>query len=105
VSDVPHLAWPFRFEAASQALQTVEQDALEDVQQSVYAYLACPKGARPLNPDWGVEDPTFASYIDGAALAAEIEASEENRALVNINVFGPDGSGAATLDVYVDLPD
>lgn len=103
MADVPHLLWPFRM--GNRALLTVEQDALEDVQQSVYAYLSCPKGARPLNPDWGVDDPTFASEVDGEALAAEIEDSEEGRAEVTINVLGPQADGSTALDVYVDLPE
>jgi len=86
-------------------LTQVEQDTLPDVQQSVYAYLSCPKGARPLNPDWGVEDPTFSTTIDGEALAAELEASEDGRALVNVIVNGPSGEGRAVLDVFVDLPE
>ena len=99
--DVPHLAWPFRM--GGRQLAQVEQDSLEDVQQSVYAYLHCEKGARPLNPTWGVEDPTFSSTIDGAQLAAELEASEEGRAQVAVNVYGPDAAGRARLDVFVDL--
>lgn len=103
MADIPHLTWPFRM--AGQQLATVEQDSLEDVQQSVYAYLYCSKGARPLNPDWGVEDPTFTGVIDGPALAAELEQSEDGRAVVAVNVIGPGGDGRAQLDVYVDLPE
>lgn len=103
MADVPHLTWPFRM--GDRQLQTVEQDSLEDCQQSAYAYLYCPKGARPLNPDWGVEDPTFSTHRDGAALAAELEESEEGRYLAAVRVYGPDGDGRARLDVFVDLPE
>lgn len=103
MADVPHLAWPFRM--GVHQLEVVEQDSIEDCQQSAYAYLACPKGARPLNPDWGVEDPTFSSEVDGEALAAELEECEDGRFTAVVNVYGPEGTGRTRLDVFIDLPE
>lgn len=103
MADVPHLAWPFRFGARK--LVQVEQDSIEDVQQSVHAYLATPRGSRPLNPDFGVEDPTFGPGVDAGRLAAEIEASEDGRAAVVVTVAGPNGAGEQNVNVTVALPE
>src|SRR5213595_348582 len=103
MADVPHLAWPFRF--ASRRLVQVEQDSIEDVQQSVHAYLATQRGTRPLNPEFGVEDPTFGPGVDAARLAADIEASEDGRAAVTVTIAGPDAQGQQDVRVAVALPD
>lgn len=103
MADVPHLAWPFRL--AGNRLVQVEQDSLEDVQQSVYAYLATPLGSRPLSPDFGIDDPTFGPGLNGARLAADIEASEEGRAVVAVVIRGPDEFGQQQITVQVDLPE
>lgn len=98
--EVPHLAWPFRF--AGRRLAQVDQDSIEDVQQSVHAYLATPRGARPLNPEFGAEDPTFSPGLDADQLAADIEASEDGRASVSVTV---EGVGAQNVTVAVRLPE
>lgn len=103
MADVPHLAWPFRF--ANRKLVQVEQDSIEDLRQSVHAYLATPRGARPLNPDFGVEDPTFGPGLDAAQLAADIEASEDGRAAVTVTVDGPNERGRQDVTVRVALPE
>lgn len=98
---VPHLRWPFR--VASRRLAQVEQDGIENVEQSVYHYLACPRGTRPLNPDWGIEDPTFAPGFDSALVAREIEESEDGRAHVTIDATGPNRYGQMDVTVQVEL--
>lgn len=103
MADVPHLAWPFRFGARK--LVQVEQDSIEDLQQSVHAYLATPRGERPLNPEFGIEDPTFGPGVDSARLAADIEASEDGRAAVTVTITGPDGGGQQDVSVRVAIPD
>lgn len=100
--EVPHLAWPFRF--AGRRLAQVEQDSIEDLQQSVHAYLATPRGDRPLSPNFGAEDPTFGPGVDPVQLAADIEASEDERALVTITVT-PLRGGQQDVNVTVELPD
>lgn len=102
-ADVPHLAWPFRF--AGRRLVQVEQDSIEDLQQSVHAYLTTPRGTRPLNPDFGIEDPTFGPGINPTRLAADIEASEDNRALVTVTVTPLGGAGVQDVNVHVALPE
>lgn len=98
---VPHLAWPFR--VSGKRLATVEQDDLPDVTQNVYAYLATARGERPLSPDFGLEDPTFAPGFDGERIASEIMAAENGRAVVTVTSSPPDGSGRAAINVSVDL--
>jgi hypothetical protein len=100
---IPHLRWPFRF--VNRALADVEQDTIEDVEQSVHAYVTTPKGSRPLSPDFGVEDPTFSGSINAARLAAEIEESEDGRAVVDVQVRGPDENGRTSININVDLPE
>lgn len=101
MAEIPHLAWPFR--VAGGKLNQVEQDSIEDVKQSVYAYLATPKGSRPLNPDFGAEDPTFGPGVDPQKLAQDIEASEDGRAAVTVTVLGPDANGQQQVTIEVDL--
>lgn len=103
MAEVPHLAWPFRF--AGRKLVQVEQDSIEDVQQSVHAFLATPRGSRPLNPDFGIEDPTFGPGVNAARLAADIEASEDGRAAVTVTIGGPGASGVQDVNVTVELPE
>lgn len=101
--EVPHLRWPFRYDRAARRFVTVEQDSLDDVEQSVYAYLATTRGERPLSPDFGLDDPTFGPGVDTAAIAAEIMDSEDGRADVTITTGGIDGSGRAQIVVTVAL--
>lgn len=99
VTTATHLAWPFRMGLRS--LQTVEQDSLDDLQQSVHAYLATPRGSRPLNPTFGLDDPTFGPGIDPARLASDIEASEGGRSDVSVTIDGPGAGGAQSVRVTV----
>src|SRR5690606_15301925 len=98
---VPHLAYPLR-RAASGALAVVEQDTLADVRQCVHLLARTPRGARPLAPDIGVEDPTFGGGVDPLALAGDLE-SWEPRAAVRVEADGPGGDGAQRVRVHVDL--
>ena len=101
MAEIPHLAWPFR--AAGPTLAQVEQDSIEDVQQSVRSYLATEKGERPLSPDFGLDDPTFGPDVNTARLAADIVNSEDGRADVTITKTGPDGNGRMSITVAVDV--
>lgn len=100
--DIPHLAWPFVYEPANQRLGQVDQDSQEDLEQSVHAYLVTPRGSRPLNPDFGIEDPTFGPGFDAARLERDIEDSEDSRADVSITLVGPDEQGKQQITVVVD---
>jgi hypothetical protein len=83
-------------------LAQVEQDSVEDVQQCVYSYLHTVRGERPLSPDFGVEDPTFASLVSPVRLEADIEEAED-RANVTVTVTPIDGSGRTNISVSVEL--
>jgi hypothetical protein len=98
--DVPHLAWPFRLDGSR--FRQVEQDSLEDVTQAVHAVAVTPRGARPLAPDVGVDDPTFGPGIVPARLAADLEAAHP-LAVVAVDVGEPDAAGVQQVTVHVDL--
>lgn len=100
--EIPHLAWPFRYDPAARRLMQVEQDAIEDLEQSVRAYLTTPRGSRPLSPDFGIDDPTFGPGIDPTRLAADIEAAEDGRATVSITTTGPDENGRQNVLIEVE---
>jgi hypothetical protein len=100
--DIPHLKWPFAYERGAKRLGQVDQDSIEDLEQSVHAYMVIPRGSRPLNPDFGMEDPTFGPGIDPAKLAREIEDSEDGRASVSITVTGPNEQGQQQVLVEVE---
>lgn len=101
MADVPHLAWPFRL--AGHRLAQVEQNSIEDVQQSVQSYLSTVRGERPLSPDFGLEDPTFGPGVDTDRLAQEIMDSEDGRADVVVETAGPDVLGHQSVRIIVDL--
>lgn len=100
--DIPHLKWPFAYESSHLRLAQVDQDSIEDLEQSAHAFLVTPLGSRPLNPDFGIEDPTFGPGVDPALLARQIEDSEDGRADVSITVVGPDEQGVQQVTVEVD---
>jgi phage baseplate assembly protein W len=110
--DVPHLRWPFRLTAGADLpgqvphapLQLVEQDTIDDVRQSVHLLMRTPRGARPLAPDVGIDDPTFSVGIDPQLLAAQIEEFED-RARVTVATAGVDAAGQQTVTVRVALVD
>lgn len=99
--EIPHLAWPFRYDSSGKLAQ-VEQDSQEDLEQSVRAYMTTPRGSRPLSPDFGLEDPTWGPGVDPTLLAKEIEESEDGRAAVSITVSGPTGAGVQQVQVEVE---
>ena len=98
---IPHLRWPFRM-GTGRSLATVEQDTIEDVKQNVHSYLHTERGARPLSPDFGLEDPTFSDGVDPATLAAEIEDAEE-RASIVVTAGPPTAQGRQSVNVSVGL--
>ena len=103
IESATHLAWPFRL--SGRRLAAVEQDGLDDVTQNVRSYLATVRGERPLSPDFGLDDPTFAPGFPASRIASEIEDAEDGRARVAIEVSGPDANGRTSVRVSVDLAD
>ena len=103
---VPHLAWPLRLDGPR--LATVEQDTIEDVRQAVHAVAVTPRGARPLAPDVGVDDPTFTLGVVPEDLEADLEVAHEllgAGAVVRVQADPPDAGGNQQVNVYVDLED
>jgi hypothetical protein len=89
-----HLQYPFRFTAASGAA-TVDQGSFDDVLSCVRAIVACPVGACPELPTFGIPDPTFLSAPpSGGALIAAIQ-QWEPRAEESAVVSALDNSGGA----------
>jgi hypothetical protein len=101
MADVPHLAWPYRL-APDGRLAVVEQDTLADVTQAVHGLAVTPRGARPLAPDLGVDDPTFSPGVSPAQLEADL-ARAHPLAGVTVETAGPDESGRLAITVHVDL--
>lgn len=99
--DIPHLVWPLRL-AASGQLADVEQDSLDDVRQAVRVLRSTPLGVRPLAPDIGLEDPTFASRVDPDLLTAVLE-EQEDRARLTITAADIDETGEQIVTVHVAL--
>ncbi len=98
---VPHLAFPLRRAPAGELL-AVEQDTLEDVRQCVHVLLRTPRGARPLAPDVGIEDPTFTSGVQAEVLQAQLE-DDEDRAHVDVAAGRVGPTGAQAVQVNVQL--
>lgn len=95
-----HLKWPLQL-AADGTLATWPQDSLEDVRQCVAVLLNTPRGVRPLAPDIGIDDPTFAG-VDPEGLRALLE-DQEDRAAVDVTAGAVDEHGEQTVTVTVDL--
>lgn len=55
--NIPCFAWPFRI--TDQGPAVVEHDSDEEVMGCVQAVVACPIGACPELPTFGIPDPTF----------------------------------------------
>ncbi|WP_217913248.1 hypothetical protein [Miltoncostaea marina] len=99
--EVPHLAFPLRLNS-DRALATVEQDTLADVRQCVHVIARTPRGARPLAPEVGIDDPTFTGGVAPDVIAAELE-GDEPRARVSVEATGPGADGRQTVAVRVAL--
>lgn len=67
MTDVPHFALPFRFDATPQAVVS-EQDSVDEIADCVYSILICPQGFRVELPQFGLPDPTFAVSPPGPDL-------------------------------------
>lgn len=96
MAEIPHIAWPLRF--AGDRLAVVEQDTLADVRQCVHLLVHTPIGARPLAPEIGLEDPTFAG-VDPEVLEADLEEWEDRAAVTVAATLSPDGRQGVRIDV------
>ncbi len=96
---MPHLAFPFTLTKVGAV--TVEQDSLEDVFSCVQAIVACPRGACPELPSFGVPDLTFGQApLDPRPLVDVVLAQEpraEEEAVVTMLSNGTDGSWQVAL--------
>jgi phage baseplate assembly protein W len=101
--EVPHLKFPLRL--VNGALATVEQDSLDEVRQCVFRLVRTPRGARPLAPEVGVDDPSFTAGVDPDVLASQLMDDEngEPRAQVTATATGPDGDGRQKVRLAVAL--
>jgi len=59
-TNVPHLALPLVL-GPTGSFNTIQQDTVEEVAQSVEVLLGTAKGDRVITPDYGIADPTFAN--------------------------------------------
>jgi phage baseplate assembly protein W len=96
----PHLALPLMI-GPSGSFNVVVQDTLAEVAQSVSVLLGTMKGDRTMVPDYGVDDPTFASPNAGAITQAINQ--WEPRAAVVVTVNPPADNAQQNVNVQVAL--
>lgn len=78
--ELPHFAAPFTFTNAG--ANVVEQDSVEDVASCVYNIASCPVGFITHNPDFGVDDLSFATVpVNTIGLVEEV-GDQEPRAIL-----------------------
>lgn len=58
MTDIPHLAYPFRLDGLGHA-RVVEQDTVDEIANCCTVILKTPIGSRSELPEFGYEDPTF----------------------------------------------
>jgi phage baseplate assembly protein W len=80
---VPQFAFPFHFEADGRAA-VVEQNSDQEVIDCVEVLLRTPVGSRDDLPEYGIDDPTFETEPDVAAILDAID-DWEPRAQVNMD--------------------
>lgn len=94
---IPKLRVPLRLENGRLAL--VEQDSQDNVAACVYTILSYERGARLEDPDFGVEDPTFATMPLDVDEWFEQIAAYEPRAEVTTEQEVGDLIGAILVEV------
>lgn len=87
-----HFQYPFQFSAAGGAL-TVEQGSFQEVLSCVRAVIACPVGACPELPTFGIPDPTFQTAPPGSGALVSAVQQWEPRAEETAVVSALDSSG------------
>jgi phage baseplate assembly protein W len=96
----PHLALPLTV-GPSGSFNVLVQDTLAEVTQSVSVLLGTMKGDRTMVPDYGVDDPTFATPNAGAITQAINQ--WEPRAAVVVTVSPMTGNTQQSVNVQVAL--
>jgi phage baseplate assembly protein W len=96
----PHLALPLTV-GPSGSFNVVVQDTLAEVAQSVSVLLGTMKGDRTMVPDYGVDDPTFATPNAGAITQAVNQ--WEPRAAVVVTVGPMANNAQQSVNVQVAL--
>jgi phage baseplate assembly protein W len=80
-AEVPHFAYPFRFDAAGAV--TTEQDSGDEIMDCARVVLLCPRGYRAELPDFGIPDQTFRNEPDVQAIESAL-AEWEPRAIAHV---------------------
>lgn len=81
LAEVPHFAYPFRFDAAGAV--TTEQDSGDEIMDCARVVLLCPLGYRAELPDFGIPDQTFRNEPDVQAIESAL-AEWEPRAIAHV---------------------
>lgn len=82
MTDVPHIAYPFRWGPHGNAVE-LEQDTLDEITNCVEVVVRTDIGALPDLPEMGITDPTFKRITNVNQLSREIN-TWEPRANVQI---------------------
>lgn len=98
----PHLAYPFRM-ADNGELAVLEQRSLDEGRMCAHVLMRTPRGARPLAPEVGVEDPTFTYGIDAELLEADLNENGwmPEDFVVRVSALPVTGAGAQAIRVVV----
>lgn len=101
---IPHFTYPFALSPVTGA-SVAQQDTLAEVASCVAAIIACPVGAVPELPSFGVPDPTFATAPPSLAALLDAVHNLEPRATEQTVVSALDRTGAgwqAQVNVQLD---
>lgn len=100
MSSTPHFAFPFRWTSAGRAA-VVEQGSDAEIEQNVRVLLLSHIGERLEVPEFGVEDQTFRSEIDEAAV--RLAATEWDERVTLALQETPDATNAMIRDLLVQV--
>ena len=98
---VPHLALPLTL-GPNGSFNTIQQDTIEEVAQSVEVILGTPLGSRLQVPGFGVPDPVLTELSPSAHQIQQVIAQWEPRALTAVSITN-NSAGTTQISVAVEL--
>jgi hypothetical protein len=101
VIELPHFAAPFAF-GPSGAVNVIEQNTVEEKATCVFNIASCPVGFLAHDPDFGIEDLSFATVpINTAGLVDALSEQEPRAALEATETGSPLDVSLRTIVVQV----
>lgn len=97
---IPHFAFPFQLDRNG-AVEVVEQDTYEEIEQNVHVLLITDRGQRMEVPDFGIDDLVFQTAVDETDIIEQArEWDDRVEALVSEE---PDRMNAMVRHLLVDV--